>query len=84
MLPLTTALLESNNSLKAFVGLAATSWAVLLPLTQIHPLYGISLGYGASVSAIAWVCGGAVVMTQKMLPKIKLNKGMLITSFHIY
>jgi steroid 5-alpha reductase family enzyme len=37
------------------VALAAISAAVILPLTQVKNMYGVSVGYGGSVAAIAYV-----------------------------
>lgn len=36
------------------LGLAAVAACVLIPITQYKTLYGISVGYGSSVAAIAW------------------------------
>lgn len=37
------------------VALAATSFALLLPITQYKNVYGVSVGYGASIAAIGFL-----------------------------
>uniref|UniRef100_A0A7S3PCE5 Steroid 5-alpha reductase C-terminal domain-containing protein n=1 Tax=Amphora coffeiformis TaxID=265554 RepID=A0A7S3PCE5_9STRA len=53
--------INSNGSLLyGVLGLTTTSAAVLIPATQIQPLYGVTIGYGAAMAAmgVALQCSG--------------------------
>ena len=49
--PLTN-LLASGGGWKGVLGLVATAAAVLVPVTQVKPTYGVTLGYGAAMAAM--------------------------------
>jgi steroid 5-alpha reductase family enzyme len=56
------------------VALAAISAAVVLPLTQVRNLYGISVGYGASVAAISYA------LYQTFSPSASLPQALLASA----
>jgi len=60
---------SSSGPLYGVLGLAATSAVVLFPATQIKALYGVTVGYGASIAAMGAMLryGGDILGVNKLL-----------------
>ena len=63
-------LLANGGVPKGFLGLTLTASAVLIPMTQVKTMYGVTIGYGAAVATMGLAVRAALVSDGRMVANL--------------